>query len=165
MEYSAVVLCPQCPANVVWDNIVDRIKNTIDAIVKQYNIKSDRIVLTGASMGGYGSVMMGMTYRNFFAGIAPVAGAGMLWRSSNLSTTPILFYHGDMDDTVPIESTLMLYKKLHDSGCDVEMKILKGRNHIDGIEEAYKDTYLIDWLISQRRTNFKYVPEFLEEMF
>lgn len=149
----------------ILNNIVDKIKNTIDTTVKGYNIKSDRIVLTGSSMGGYGAVMMGMTYRNFFAGIAPVAGDGMLWRSSNLSTTPMLFYHGDMDEAVPIEYTTMLYKKLADSGFDVEMKILKGLNHNDGIEEAYKDTYLIDWLISRRRTNFKYVPEYLEEMF
>ena len=72
-EYPAVVLCPQCPADAVWNNIPAKIKNTIDITVGEYGIKPDRIVLTGSSMGGFGSVMMGMTYRNFFAGIAAVA--------------------------------------------------------------------------------------------
>ena len=71
-EYPAVVLCPQCPADAVWNNIPAKIKNTIDITVGEYGIKPDRIVLTGSSMGGFGSVMMGMTYRNFFAGIAAV---------------------------------------------------------------------------------------------
>ena len=82
-EYNAVVLCPQCPANAVWDNVVERLKNTIDSAVSEYGIKRDRIVLTGSSMGGFGAVMTGMTYRNCFAGIAAVSGGGMSWRSSN----------------------------------------------------------------------------------
>ena len=76
-EYNAIVLCPQCPANAVWDNVVERLKNTIDAAVAEYGIKRDRILLTGSSMGGFGAVMTGMTYRNCFAGIAAVSGGGM----------------------------------------------------------------------------------------
>ena len=111
-EYNAVVLCPQCPANAVWDNVVERLKNTIDAAVAEYGIKRDRIVLTGSSMGGFGAVMTGMTYRNCFAGIAAVSGGGMSWRSSNLSDTPVMLYHGDNDNIVPIENSLMLYNSL-----------------------------------------------------
>lgn len=164
-EYNAVVLCPQCPADVVWDNIVDKIKNTIDKTVAEYNIKPDRIVLTGSSMGGFGSVMMGMTYRNFFAAIAPVAAAGMFWRTPNLSGTPLLFYHGDKDEAVPIEYTLMIFERLKNAGYDVELKVFEGLNHNDSIDAAYDDSYLLDWLLSKRRTDFSYIPEFLEEMF
>ena len=51
-----VVLCPQCPANNVWDNVAEKLKNTIDAVVAEYGIKKDRIVLTGSSMGGFDAV-------------------------------------------------------------------------------------------------------------
>ena len=164
-EYPAVVLCPQCPADAVWDNIPAKIKKTIDITVGEYGIKPDRIVLTGSSMGGFGSVMMGMTYRNFFAGIAAVSGGGMSWRSENLSATPMLFYHGDKDDVVPVEYSLMLFNELKRKGFEAEMKILEGFGHNDGIEKAYEDPYLVNWLIDLRRQNFNLLPEFLEEMF
>ena len=116
-------------------------------------------------MGGFGSVMMGMTYRNFFAGIAAVSGGGMSWRSENLSSTPMLFYHDDKDDVVPVEYSLMLFHELKRKGFEAEMKILEGFGHNDGIEKAYEDPYLVNWLIDLRRQNFNLIPEFLEEMF
>ena len=161
----AVVLCPQCPGDVVWDNIPEIIKKTIDITVYEYDIKPDRIVLTGASMGGFGAVMMGMTYRNFFAGIVSVSGGGMSWRSHNLATTPMLFYHGDKDEAVPVEYSLMLYNELKKNNIAAEIKILPGLDHGDGIKEAYKDPYLINWILSRRRKKFNHIPEFLEEMF
>lgn len=164
-EYNAVVLCPQCPADSVWDNVVERLKNTIDAAVAEYDIKRDRIVLTGSSMGGFGAIMMGMTYRSCFAGIAAVSGGGMSWRSSNLSGTPILLYHGDKDDDVPVIYSEMLYNSLKNKGYNAELKILEGYGHNDAINKAYEDDYLINWLLGMRRENFDYIPECQEELF
>ena len=164
-EYNAVVLCPQCPANNVWDNVVERLKNTIDSAVSEYGIKRDRIVLTGSSMGGFGAVMMGMTYRNYFAGIAAVSGGGMAWRCSNLSDTPVMLYHGDKDDLVPVNYSEILYKSLKDKGCNVELNILYGYGHNDAIEKVYEDGNITNWLLSKRRKCFDYIPEFLEELF
>ena len=164
-EYNAVVLCPQCPANAVWDNVVERLKNTIDSAVSEYGIKRDRIVLTGSSMGGFGAVMTGMTYRNCFAGIAAVSGGGMSWRSSNLSDTPVMLYHGDNDNIVPIENSLMLYNSLKSKGCNAVLNILYGYGHNDAIEKVYEEGNITHWLLSQRRERFDYIPEFLEELF
>ena len=164
-DYKAVVLCPQCPADAVWDNVTEKLKNTIDAAVNEYGIKKDRIVLTGSSMGGFGAIMMGMTYRNYFAGIAAVSGGGMVWRSSNLSDTPVLLFHGDKDDLVPVNYSEMLYSFLKNKGCNVELNVLEGYGHNDAIEKSYEDDYLTNWLLSKRREHFDYIPEFLEELF
>lgn len=164
-EYNAVVLCPQCPANAVWDNVVERLKNTIDSAVSEYGIKRDRIVLTGSSMGGFGAVMTGMTYRNCFAGIAAVSGGGMAWRCSNLSDTPVMLYHGDKDDIVPVNYSEILYNSLKNNGCNAELNILYGYGHNDAIEKVYEDGNITNWLLSQRRERFDYIPEFLEELF
>lgn len=144
---------------------VERLKNTIDAAVSEYGIKRDRIVLTGSSMGGFGAVMTGMTYRNCFAGIAAVSGGGMSWRSSNLSDTPVMLYHGDNDNIVPIENSLMLYNSLKSKGCNAELNILYGYGHNDAIEKVYEEGNITNWLLSQRRERFDYIPEFLEELF
>jgi hypothetical protein len=37
--------------------------------------------------------------------------------------------------------------------------------HNDGIDYAYRNTELIDWLIRQRRTDFAYIKEFCEDLF
>ena len=164
-EYEALVLCPQCPANAVWDNVVYKLKELIDSVVQEYGVKKDRICITGSSMGGFGTWMMGLTFRNFFSAIAPVAGGGMSWRCSNLCKTPVFAMHGDKDAVVPIGYSQLMVDSLRKSGGEAEFEILEGYGHNDGIEKAYSDNRLTDWLLSKRRSDFSYVPEFLEELF
>ncbi len=164
-EYEAVVLCPQCPAQFVWDNIVVELKALIDKIVDEYHIKKDRICITGSSMGGFGTWMMGLTYRNFFSAIGPVAGGAMAWRCYNLKTTPVFAIHGDKDEAVSLEYSQFCVNVINGFNGNVKFKILKGYGHNDGIDKAYKDTELTDWLLKQRRTDFSYVSETLESYF
>lgn len=164
-EYPAVVLCPQCPADRVWDNIPERIMRTIAQASLAYRILPDRIALTGASMGGFGAWMMGMTYRNFFSGIAPVSGGGMAWRAANFASTPVFVVHGALDDAVPVEYARLMEKAFHSKGLRLEMCVLEGMGHNDAIEKAYEDNRLTGWLLAQRRTDFDRVPECMEDLF
>lgn len=164
-DFPAVILCPQCPVEYVWDNIVDRVKALIDRIAAQYSIRKDRICLTGSSMGGFGTWMLAMTYPNFFSAIAPVAGGGMSWRCGNLRSTPVYAVHGDCDEAVPYVYTRMLSDALQTAGADVRCRVLTGSGHNDGIEKAYEETDMIEWLLAQRRTDFTAVPETCSEWF
>lgn len=164
-EFNAVILCPQCPAFNVWDNVVDRVKGIIDTVAEEFHIKKDRITITGSSMGGFGTWMMGKTYPTFFAAIAPVAGGGMSWRAAKLSKTPIFAVHGNQDDAVPFVYSQLMVDAAKANGASVELLELDGFGHNDGIDYAYRNTKLINWLINQRRTDFEYVPEICEEMF
>lgn len=165
VQIPAVVLCPQCPAYFVWDNVAESLKEIIDAVAKEYKIKNDRILLTGSSMGGFGTWMMALTYPTFFAAIAPIAGGGMSWRASKLKTTPIYVMHGTKDLTVPPVYSKLMADAAKEAGADVKLLELDGYGHNDGIDYAYEQTDLIDWLLAQRRTNFDYVPEICEAMF
>ena len=164
-EYPAVILCPQCPAMYVWDNVVSSVKDIIDTVVKEFDIKNDRIAITGSSMGGFGTWMMGMTYPSFFSAIGPVAGGGMSWRTSKLVTTPVLAIHGSGDDCVSVAYSQMMVKSTNAYGGKAELITLEGYGHNDAIDYAYRNTKLVDWLISQRRTDFGYVKEFCEDLF
>ena len=53
--FPAVILIPQCPTEVVWCNIADKVKAIIDQVAAEFAIRPDRICLTGSSMGGYGT--------------------------------------------------------------------------------------------------------------
>ena len=152
-EIPAVVLCPQCPSDIVWDNIVFEVKDIIDSVVREYGIAPDRIVLTGSSMGGYGTWSVALTYPDFFAGIAPVCGGGMAWRLGALvrSNTPVRAYHGDADISVVPEYSKIMIERLKREGGDGELVLLPGMGHNDGANYAYRETELVDWLLSRRR--------------
>ncbi len=164
-EFPAVVLYPQCPAPFIWNNMVKELKEIIDIVVKEYDIKPDRILLTGSSMGGYGTWETAMCYPEFFAAIAPVAGGGVAWRTAKLKNMPIKTYHGSIDTVVePIQSELMV-RAVNNEGGNAELIYLDNMGHNDGIDYAYRNTDLIDWLLSHRRTDFTHIPEICEEMF
>jgi predicted peptidase len=164
-EYPAVVLCPQCPGQLVWDNVVVELKQLIDAVAAEFAIKPDRIVLTGSSMGGFGTWVMGLTYRNYFAAIAPLAGGGMSWRTANLRTTPVWALHGEKDTTVPPVYSQLMVDGVNKNGGNARLTLVEGMGHNDGINYAYEHMGVIEWLLAQRRTDFSYVPEVMEHKF
>lgn len=164
-QIEAYVLCPQCPAEFVWNNVICELKSLIDAVVAKWNIKPDRICITGGSMGGFGTWEMGLTYPNFFSAIAPVCGGGMSWRCGRLASLPVKAYHGTADDVVPIVYSELMVDAINAVGGHAELVRLDGRDHGQGINEPYTDLDLIDWILAQRRTDFIRVKETCEEMF
>lgn len=55
----------------------------LDLMIERFNIDEDRICITGASMGGYGSIYHGLMFPSKFAAIAPEASS-----SSRLVSSP-----------------------------------------------------------------------------
>ncbi len=164
-EYPAVVLCPQCPADAVWDNVVKDLKQIIDTVVLKFGIAHDRICLTGSSMGGFGTWMTALTYPNLFAAVAPVAGGGMSWRAANLRTTPIRAYHGVKDTAVPMIYSQLMVEAVNNKGGEAQLILLEDFGHNDAIDEVYRNTDVIPWLLSRRREDNTPVAEALSEWF
>ncbi len=164
-DIPAVVLCPQCPASFIWNNMVKELKALIDKVAEDYMVDRDRIVLTGSSMGGYGTWEMGMCYPETFAAIAPVAGGGVCWRVSKLKGTPVFAYHGDADTVVPFSQSEILVKTLEKSGGNVTLTNMEGQGHNDGIYNAYFSTDLVKKLLSYEKKDHSHVYEPCEEMF
>lgn len=164
-DFPAVVLCPQCPAWCVWDNIVDKVKEIIDSVAAEYSVDKSRIYITGSSMGGFGTWSMGLTYSNFFAAIAPVAGGGMAWRAGKLVATPVYAIHGAEDTAVVPAYSKMMVEKVNAEGGNAKLLLLEGKEHNDGIDYAYRNTDVIEWLLAQKRTDFTPVTEICADLF
>lgn len=164
-ELEAVVLCPQCPGEYVWNNIVREVKHLIDEIAEEFQVDRSRISMTGGSMGGYGTWEMALTYSNFFSAIAPVCGGAMPWRARNLVNTPVRTWHGEIDTVVDLVNSKLMVDRVNACGGDAQLHVLPGFAHNDGAEEAYNNTDLLLWLLSQQRTDFSVVPETLSELF
>ncbi|MBR6708995.1 MAG: prolyl oligopeptidase family serine peptidase [Clostridia bacterium] len=164
-EYPAVVLIPQCPAQFIWNNMVKELKALIDSIIEEYGIQRDRVVLTGSSMGGYGTWEMAMCYPELFAAIAPVAGGGVMWRAEKLRHVPVFAYHGEADATVPLSQSQIMVEYTARAGGSAELVVLPGYGHNDGINYAYRETDLVDRLLGTRKQNFDRVPEPFEKWY
>lgn len=150
VKYPAIVLAPQCPSDMVWNNIVFAVKELIDFVVEEYNVDTDRISITGISMGGFGTWEMALTYPNFFSAIAPVCGGGMSWRTGLLKDMPIWAFHGDADSVVPIKNSVEMVDAVVAAGGNAKLTVFHNVAH-DSWDEAYTSSNVVEWLVSKRR--------------
>ena len=146
MNIPAVVIAPQCPENFIWNQITVELKELIDSTAQEFDIDTDRISVTGLSMGGYGTWEMGMAYPGFFAALAPICGGGVSWRVYTMGKTPVWAFHGDADDVVPAANSIEMCDRLKKCGGNVKLTLFHGVTH-NSWEPAYEDTKLIEWLV------------------
>ena len=119
-EFNSYVILPQCPKNNRWSSHkVDpwvlghhhKMKDIshygslviklIESLIKNNNIDSDRIYISGLSMGGYGTFDL-VSYRpDLFAAAAPICGGADLELLKNALDVPFWIFHGDADSVVP----------------------------------------------------------------
>ena len=149
----AIILAPQVPdLSHVWNNLADETFELIQLTAKEYSADPDRISITGLSMGGYGTWELGIMHSEYFSAMAPIAGGGMPWRAGLLGNIPVRTWHGEDDDVVPIGSTQQMVDALRGAGGKAEFEALAGVKH-DSWTYAYTKTDVIEWLVSQRRSN------------
>lgn len=161
-NYPAIILCPQCPCRLVWNNLVFELKELIDRVAAQYHADPHRISITGISMGGYGTWEMGLTYPDFFSALAPVCGGGLSWRCENLVNMPIWALHGDMDPTVPCRNSVEMVDSVNEKGGHAKLTIFPGVDH-HSWDSAYLETDVISWMLEQYREDFSRPKEAFEE--
>jgi predicted peptidase len=66
----AYVLAPQCPENEYWDS---EVLYQLILKIKENAIDSNRIYLTGLSMGGWGAWNLAFAHPEMFAALVPIA--------------------------------------------------------------------------------------------
>ena len=153
-SYRFIVLAPQCKQGSVWDPY--QLDLLVDEIVAQYPVDSDRIYLTGLSMGGFGALDLAMLRPERYAAIAPVCGASNLHRlaAQKLKDIPAWIFHGAMDNVVPYELSARLAQTLQEMDADVQFTGYPLTAH-DAWTETYLDQALYDWFLQYRRSNDK----------
>src|SRR5262245_53750329 len=73
-DFPFILVSPQCPEGEVWSN--DTLLALLDEVIRKHKVDTNRIYLTGLSMGGYGTWSLGIRYPDGFAAIAPICGGG-----------------------------------------------------------------------------------------
>ncbi|MGY0036208.1 carboxylesterase family protein [Pedobacter sp. NJ-S-72] len=91
-----MIVSPQCPDDKTWttENWYDSLSM---AIIPKYRVDTNRIYVTGISIGGFGAWQVAMDYPDKFAAILPLCGGVNDTDTSKISGInhlPIWTFHG-----------------------------------------------------------------------
>lgn len=147
-RFPFVLVAPQVPDGMAWDS--DALEALRADLVERLPIDPDRVLMTGLSMGGYGTWNYAVDYPDTLAAIAPVCGAGDSDRAERIRHLPVWAFHGALDDAVPIAGDREMVEALKAAGGNVKFTVYPDVGH-NAWDPAYDDAALYAWLLAQRR--------------
>ncbi|HCY78001.1 MAG TPA: phospholipase [Ignavibacteriales bacterium] len=145
-DFPFIVVSPQCPDDIFWN--VDILNALLDEIVAKYRVDTNRIYVTGLSMGGHGTWELALRQPNRFAAIAPVCGWADTSKACSIAHIPTWVFHGAKDAVVPVKAAEDMVDALKNCGSNVKLTIYPEANH-DSWTETYNNEELYKWLLEQ----------------
>ncbi len=167
--YGAIVIVPQCPKDMRWveadwtrgnyDFDTTPISRPLSAVVELLSVlestlpmDTDRIYVTGLSMGGFGTWDLLMRDPDRFAAGLPICGGADPDMADAIKQLPIRTFHGSNDPTVPVGGTRAMAEALQSVGAaDFSYEEIAGGNHLIW-DPIYARRDVIDWLFAQDRS-------------
>lgn len=147
----AYILAPQCPENAYWDS--ESLHQLVQKIVSENNIDPSRIYLTGLSMGAWGAWNLAFAYPETFAALVPIAGfvdRVPMIENCKIESIPTRIFHGVLDDVVPMEYSIAIYKKLQQCSKDIQLTLFDDANH-DSWSRVYDNPEIYKWMLNQKK--------------
>ncbi len=147
-KFPFILISPQCPAGSWWS--YEPIMELIEDAETRYRVDSKRIIVTGLSMGGYGTWELSFRYPEKFAAIAPLCGGGTPYLTYRTKHLPIWVFHGAKDGVVPISESQRLVDALEKKGSKkVKFTIYPEAGH-NCWTKAYDTEELYKWMMEQK---------------
>ena len=149
-EFPFIIIAPQCPKHIRWstDNWFGNLYKEVN---DKYRIDTNRVYLTGVSLGGAGTWYVAAKYPDKFAAIAPMSGftSHMDFIDNNIEMLidmPIWAFHGEKDVVVPFEETERIIKKLDGKNKNLRFSVEPEAGHwINWL--VYPNQELYDWFL------------------
>ena len=109
--------------------------NVLAIIRKEFTVDPERIYLMGHSMGGSGTMYLGATYPDTWAGLAPLSPALDQNHAliAKLKHLPVMVVTGDQDRLVPVANVRRWVDRMEELEMDLVYKELAGGNHFGSI--------------------------------
>lgn len=188
-QWPCFVVAPQCPTNNRWvdwtwtqgmtfntdqvpiSNELETVNDLLDFLIREFSIDTDRIYITGLSMGGYGVWDMIARFPSRFAAAVPMSGCGDTSKVDEFKIVSIWDFHGALDSSVPVRCSRIIFSTMEQHNINVfrtiglsDDLIAKGLNegakHIyteypegtHGIwDQSYDYPLLFPWVFAQTR--------------
>jgi predicted peptidase len=140
-----------------WSGMIEALNILLDQVIASYPVDSQRLYLTGLSLGGFGTWEFALRYPQRFSAIVPIAG-GYQFQSDaipagicDLKNLPVWVFHGGQDITVLPKQDQSLVEALQECGGNVRFTFYPDANHAQTWQRAYADPELWQWLLEQTR--------------
>lgn len=155
MNIPFIVIAPQCPIDKRWETD-DWFDVLYSEIVTRYRIDTNRVYLTGPSLGGSGTWYLAMKHPSTFAAIAPISGktAHIQFISDSactLATVPIWIFHGKDDGVVDVKETYQIAKRLDECNVSYSLSLFAGQKHMQTSWEVYGEDEIYNWFLKCKR--------------
>jgi predicted peptidase len=166
--HPAIVIAPQCPEKMGWSNFSRTSNSTemhlqpepskpmelliglIHELFKKLPIDSNRIYITGLSMGGFGTYDAIERYPDLFAAAIPVCGGGDVSKASTIAHIPIWNLHGAEDAAVNPRNSTEMMEALMKAGAHPGFTFYPEVGHFSWLA-AYSDPLVLEWLFRQHK--------------
>lgn len=156
-NFPFIVVSPQCPSDERWR--AEDLVRLLDHVCFHYAVDTNRIYLTGLSMGGFGSWSLASLYPERFAAVAPICGGGEVIdvllapqkRRDAFKNLGIWAFHGAKDPVVPLSESERMVSAFKRAGCqEVELTVYPEAQH-DSWTETYANPKLYEWFMKHSR--------------
>ena len=154
-DFDFIAISPQCPSGLTWAS-EDWFLKTFEDVKTRYHIDTNRVYLTGMSLGGEGTWYIAEKFPDIFAAVAPVCG-----RTSNiksiikdvhkLSQLPIWIFHGEKDKIYLVSESDEIYKVLIKINKDVKYTRYPDLGHGETHDTTYKNDELYHWFLEHKK--------------
>lgn len=161
-----IVAAPFARGTAGYQGIPEQdIHDMLADIKSKFSIDEDRMYLTGLSMGGGGTLWIGLTRPDMWAAIAPVCPAPPQEANilaGNALNVPVHLFVGDRDGLMATANDWN--EKFKSAGVDVEYIVYPGIAH-NSWEYAYKDGFIFEWFSQFKRDLFPAEVRFTTQAF
>ena len=166
--YPCYVIAPQCAEGFRWVEVpwnllshkqpekpsvyLDLSMKLIDSLIKNLNIDTNRIYITGLSMGGFGTWDAISRYPNKFVAAIPICGGGDTAKTELIKNVAIWAFHGENDKVVKVSRSRDMISAIKRAGGTPKYTEYPNTGH-DAYTKTYKNIDLYKWLFSQSKLN------------
>ena len=144
-KINAIVIAPQVSSGSSWNP--SKILSTLEYVQKNYKTDTNRIYVTGMSLGGYGTTYFAGAYPEKIAAAVALCGGGKKSDACNLAKTNIWIQHGKLDYAVAHSESVEIYEAI--KSCDKNsicyFTSYPNADHGDLASEFYRDE-IYDWM-------------------
>lgn len=155
-NFPFIFIMPQCPASTEWyytneDNVA-AMRTFIDDMVARFPVDTNRLYLTGLSMGGIGSWYYAIMLPTSFAAVVPVSFRGDGWSPAPAIHIPIWAFHGAKDGVIPLTRAQDLVDQFTSLGGTIRFTVYPEGGHDSSTwGVAYHDADVYDWLLRKTK--------------
>ncbi len=175
---SFIGVFPQSRTETPWSGeMAEYAVKALDQTVAEFKADSQRLYVTGFSLGGYGSWYVAAKHPGKFAAIVPIGGNIKIPERfprtflekyfppdmlalydakdphavfvKRVGKTPVWIFHGESDKAVPVSDARSTAEALKAAGVSVRYTEYKGAEHFI-FDRAYTEPGFWTWLLAQR---------------